>query len=456
MNVLEEYKPLYFSNYYQADCWGGRAGARSYSISQEALYELLHNADFRGFLIREVHASIYASMWQDLKDRIEEYEDMHNIDLSGTIEISDNKNGENYARNKITGASLTTKGFKASSGSQTANLKSLAGATHIYIDECEEVSEDPYRKLKLSLRKKGVTIKIIRAFNPPFAGHWIWKDYDLTKVTQDELTKMVLASTWRAYDEIRHLLDSNSKTYFTATIKPERAKVGYISINTNFVNNYQNLNPVIFEEFDKILFDDFHYYCVHVLGLIPNEEGDTVYHDYSIVENHTERTVKPGDTLHIGMDFNITKMSAVVHVTEGDLKFAVDEFSNVYDTYTMCQEIKQRFPGYKIIVYPDASGQNRNTSGASDVDIIKGFGFTVRTPKKNGFVRDRINLVNTAFRSKKYFVNSHKCPVYSEALQKLKFKKGEPDKASGFDHIVDAGGYFITNLPKLITGSSSH
>lgn len=455
MNVLKEYEPIYFSDFYQADAFGGRAGARSHSITQNALYNLLYNKDFRGFAIREVHASIYSSMWQDLKDRVAEYEEMHNVDLSKTLEITDNKNGENYARNLKTGASLSTKGFKAASGSQTANLKSLAGATHIYIDECEEVSEDPYRKLKLSLRKKGVAIRIIRAFNPPFAGHWIWKDYDLTKITGDELMRIVLRSTWRSYDEIRHLLDSNSKTYYTATLKAERQAAGYIAINTNFVNNYENLNPVVFEEFDRIMFDDFHYYCVHVLGLIPNDEGDTVYHDYSIAENHTDRIVKPGDTLHIGMDFNITKMSAVVHVMDGDLKFAVDEFTNVYDTYSMCQAIRERFGGHKIVIYPDASGQSRNTSGASDVDIIKGFGYTVRTPKKNGFVRDRINLVNTAFRTKKYFVNSHKCLVYTEALQKLKFKKGEPDKASGFDHIVDAGGYFITNLPKLITGSTS-
>ena len=443
MNVLQEYQPLYFDDFYQADCYGGRAGARSHSITQNALYNLLHNKDFRGFFIREVHSTLYSSMWQDLKDRVAEYEEQHGVSLEGIIEISDNKSGENYAKNLKTKTSITTKGFRVSSGSQTANLKSLAGATHIYIDECEEVNEDSFRKLKLSLRKLDVSIRIIRAFNPPYAGHWIWKDYDLTKVERNELISLVQRSTNRSAQEVAALVDQNNKTYFTANLKEERAASGYISITTNFVNNYTNLNPVLFEEFDKLLVDDFHYYCVHVLGLIPSELGDSVYNDFVKVKCHTDRQIKTGDTLHIGMDFNVGKMAAVVHVLEGVNLSAVDELTAVYDTYSMCQLIGSHYPGHKVVIYPDASGQNRHSSGASDHDIIKGFGYTLKAPKKNGFVRDRINAVNTGFRKGTYKVNTNTCPEYTKALEKIQFKKGEPDKASGFDHVTDAGGYCV-------------
>jgi len=453
MNVLIEYQPLYFDDYYQADCWGGRAGARSYSLTQHALFGLINDSKFRAFFLREVHSTIYSSMWQDLKDRISEYEEIHGVDLSKVIEISDNKNGENYAKNKKTGASITTKGFRISSGNQTANLKSLAGATHLYIDETEEVAESEFRKLKLSLRKKDVQIKILRAFNPPFAGHWIWKDYDLTKIETEELIQLVYESSDLPLKEVREMALRNNKTYYKAEIKKGKEK--YISIQTNALNNFSNLNDQIWEEYRSILNDDFHYYCVNILGLIPNEEGDLVYTDFDVTVNGTTRKAKPGDVLHIGMDFNITKMSAVVHVVEGLNKYAVAEFSNLFDTYQMCEAIRSKFPGHKIVIYPDASGQNRNTSGRSDVDIIKSFGYSVRVPNKNGYVRDRINMVNTAFRKKNYFVNPFECPDYTTALQKLKFKNGEPDKSSGLDHIVDAGGYFITNQPKVITGSSS-
>lgn len=451
MNVLKEYAPLYQQDFYQADCWGGRAGARSYSLTQNALYNLLYEKDFRGFFLREVHSTIYSSMWQDLKDRMAEFEEMHGEGSLDHIDVSDNKNGENYAINRNTGASITTKGFRMSSSTQTANLKSLAGATHLYIDETEEVGEDEFRKLKISFRKKGVAIKIMRAFNPPFAGHWIWKDYRLTKIDAQQLLDIIMSTTDRPESEIKALVEANNKTYYTAELKEERLGSRYISIMTNFTHNYENLNPLIFEEYDKLLIEDFHYYCVHILGLIPNEAGDIVYSDFSRDSCHTDRTIKPNEPLHIGMDFNITQMSAVVHVTEGETIFAVDELTKIYNTYAMCQMIGSRYPGHKIIVYPDASGQNRVSSGASDIDIIKGFGFTVRVPKKNGFVRDRINAMNTAFRKGIYKVNTNTCPEYTEALEKLMFKKGEPDKSSGYDHVTDSGGYYIVDSQKTKT-----
>lgn len=452
MNVLKEFKPIYLDDYFQADLWGGRAGARSHGLTQNALYNLLYNKDFRGFFLREVHSTIYASMWQDFKDRISEYEDFHDTDLSNLIEFSDNKNGENYAKNKITGASIGTKGFKVSSGSQTASLKSLAGATHLYIEECEEVSEADYRKVKLSLRKKGVKVKILRAFNPPFSGHWIWKDYELTKIGTEELFKLASKFYSKDLTALKNLVTTNNKTYYTAKTKTKN----YLSIQTCALNNFEHLNAQVFEEYESIMFDDFHYFCVNILGLIPNEEGDTVYTDYDVVENNTSRKVEPNDTLHIGMDFNITKMCAVVHVIDGPLKYAVYEFIELFDTYQMCEAIRYRFPNNKVVIYPDASGKNRKTSGKSDFDIIKEFKYTIRVNNDNGYVRDRINKVNSAFRKKEYFVNAAECPEYSIALQKLKYKNGEPDKTSGHDHKVDAGGYFIINLPKLITGSSKN
>ena len=43
-----------------------------------------------------------------------------------------------------------------------------------------------------------------------------------------------------------------------------------------------------------------------------------------------------------------------------------------------------------------------------------------------------------------YRVNTIKCPEYTEALERMPFdKNGTPDKTSGFDHLTDAGGYFI-------------
>lgn len=442
MNVLKEYEPLYFDDYLTADCQGGRAGARSYSITQHALHEVLHSkTPVRAFFLREVHATIYSSVWADFKDRISEYEEMHGVDLSSILTWTDNKSGENTCVNNITGWSITTKGFKVSSGNQTANLKSLAAATHVYIEEADEVSKSEFLKLKLSLRKQGVDLKIIRAFNPPPKDHWIWGDYVLTKVSDEDIVQMILRASDLDEKTIRALVSKNNKPYYKARVASSR----HIMINTNFVNNFKNLNPDAVAEYDKIIVDDIHYYITTMMGLIPNDGGDVVYYEYDKEKHHTDRVVHPGDILHIGMDFNITNMSAVVHVVDGEKAFAVFEFTSVFDTEQMCRIINETFPNHKVIVYPDASGAARKTSsGISDFDLLKRAKFQVISDSTNPPVRDRINTVNSNFRTSKYYVNRFTCSNYSESLIKLKYKGGEPDKKSGYDHVTDSAGYFIS------------
>jgi len=63
-------------------------------------------------------------------------------------------------------------------------------------------------------------------------------------------------------------------------------------------------------------------------------------------------------------------------------------------------------------------------------------------------VKDRVNSMNALFCNaqgeRRYFVNLSRCPSYAEALEQQAWgKDGEPDKTSGYDHIVDAGGYYI-------------
>jgi len=177
-------------------------------------------------------------------------------------------------------------------------------------------------------------------------------------------------------------------------------------------------------------------------GEFVNLTSGSVYSDYDRKQLHSNRTIQKHDKLHIGMDFNITNMNAVINVIDGNIKIAVDEITNAYDTMQMIRIINDKYPDHAIIVYPDASGRNRSTSGKSDIRLLMDEGYTVRAPNKNPFVRDRVNSLNKMFRDKTYLVNSNNCPEYTEALEKIAYNKNEPDKQSGFDHITDAGGYF--------------
>lgn len=280
----------------------------------------------------------------------------------------------------------------------------------------------------------------MRAFNPPHRSHWIWEDYELTKVSTSEILDMVLKTSSLPRKTIEQLLSRNDKTYFKATPKKDR----HILIFTNHFHNYENLNPDAIEVYDETLVEDIHYYITTIIGLIPNEDADVVYYEYDPIGNHTDRKVTPGSVLHVGMDFNVGNMSAVIHEVHDGIAYAVAEIGKTLDTQKMCEEIDRKYVGHKITVYPDASGRNRSSSSKkSDHDIIRGFGFQIQSNLQNPAVRDRINIMNSQLRTKKYLINRFECPEYSEALQKQKYKNGEPDKTKGFDHMPDAGGYFI-------------
>jgi len=184
-------------------------------------------------------------------------------------------------------------------------------------------------------------------------------------------------------------------------------------------------------------------------GEFINLTSGSVYKNYNRELNNSTRRINQNDVLHIGMDFNITNMSAVIHVID-DIPIAVAEITGAYNTETMIRLIRSKYEN-PIVIYPDASGKSRNTSGKSDIDLLKEAIFTVRNSPRNPFVKDRVNAMNNAFKHPLtgeigYRVNVNNCPVYAEALEKQGYKNGEPDKTTGFDHVVDAGGYFITGI----------
>lgn len=197
----------------------------------------------------------------------------------------------------------------------------------------------------------------------------------------------------------------------------------------------------------------------YIDGLFVNLRSGTVYREYDRKLNRSSETIKPKEPVHIGMDFNVGKMAAVVHIYRKQDPHAVDEIMSRIDTPDMINEIKSRywtFDGndYKrdreIWIYPDASGASRKTvqASTSDIQLLRDAGFRVSAPKANPPVRDRINAMNAAFCNAKgerhYFVNDEACPTYAETLEQQPYNaQGEPEKTHDQDHPNDASGYFI-------------
>jgi phage terminase large subunit len=178
-------------------------------------------------------------------------------------------------------------------------------------------------------------------------------------------------------------------------------------------------------------------------GDFVNLNSQSVYTSYNRKAHRTDAIPMPNEVLYVGLDFNITNMNAVVHVKRNGKLYAVGEVHGGYDTQAICDYLKENYKGHQLRINPDASGNARSTSGASDFSILKANGFIVDAPKKNPGVQERVNGVNLAFQKDLYYVNDKLCPNYAEALENQAYKNGVPDKQSGFDHITEAGGYCV-------------
>ncbi|AUR90591.1 terminase-like family protein [Vibrio phage 1.148.O._10N.286.54.A10] len=193
-------------------------------------------------------------------------------------------------------------------------------------------------------------------------------------------------------------------------------------------------------------------------GEFVNLNVGTVYTKYDPILNDSHRLWNGREALHIGCDFNVGRMCSVAHVIDNGNPIAVGEIIDGYDTPDMIRMIKQRYweeisegefkRTCQIVIYPDSSGKNRKSVGASETDIslMRDAGFELMYKPSNPAIKDRVNAMNAMFCNgkgeRRYTVNKSACPRYSAKLQQQVYKNQEPEK-DGTEDVNDAGGYFI-------------
>ena len=153
----------------------------------------------------------------------------------------------------------------------------------------------------------------------------------------------------------------------------------------------------------------------------------------------------------VGCDFNIDPMSACIAFKHKDQIVIYDEIT-IYGSNTdeLCQELRTRYPDYKITIYPDPASSQRKTSagGRTDLSILQNAGFEVRVRTSHTPVRDRINAVNSALKSAngtaKVMIHPA-CKNVIKSLQKQIYKPGTsiPDNNENLSHMADAVGYLV-------------
>ena len=178
-----------------------------------------------------------------------------------------------------------------------------------------------------------------------------------------------------------------------------------------------------------------------------------VFENYDRVKNECELDEDWGlSDIHVGMDFNVNPMTAVISVEERGSLFIFDEIvEKNSNTQEMCNSIKRKYPLTTVYVYPDPTGRKRQTNaavGQTDFDILRKNGFIVCSPSHPYATKDKFNTVNAALCNanniRKVFIAKNKCPQLKKAFEGYAYKEnGDTDKSSGLDHISDAASYLI-------------
>ena len=248
MSIRQEfaakYRPLFETQARYILLWGGRARGGSHTATQYFLTKLTRPEYFRGYFMREVFSDIRESLWRDFQDRIEENDTVN----PRAIVLNDTTM---KASCPGTGNFIMSKGFKKGSKARTAKLKSLAGATHVIIEEADEISEEDFMQLDDTLRTTKAQIQIILIFNPPPKRHWIWKRWFL-------------------------LLQATIAGYFRAIPK---TKPELLSIFGTYLDNQVNCNPGSVERWKEYKTSNPEHYWTMILGLVSEGARGRIFKD---------------------------------------------------------------------------------------------------------------------------------------------------------------------------------
>lgn len=245
----EIYEPVFFTDKRYIDIWGGRGRGGSHFGTEYFTYLLTQPAYFRGYLVRQVYSDIRDSLFRDIKDRIEDNPSLN----PDEFHIREN---DMRITHLPTGNAILAKGV-SKDGSRTAKMKSLAGATHVLIEEADELGESDFDQLDLSLRTtKSRKVQIIRIFNPPSKRHWIWRDYNLT--------------------------ESEVEGFFRA--QPKSAS-DVLSVWSTYHENFRNIHPSTVSKFESFAQSNPEYYRNQVLGLISEGAKGRIYSGWQPISN---------------------------------------------------------------------------------------------------------------------------------------------------------------------------
>jgi len=400
-DFLKVYEPVFKSDARYIDIWGGRGRGGSHFVTDYFLFKILSSRYFRGFFMRSVFHDIRLSLYQDFKDRVEEK------NLESLFHFND---VEMKISCKINQNTINSKGFKKSSGNQTAKLKSLAGATDIVIEECEEVNEDEFNTLDVSIRTTKNSLHVFRVWNPPDQNHWLIKNYyNLIPVPDTE-------------------------GYFTAVPKGIE---NHLSIFSTYKQNENNLDDTfkkILEGYKKTNPD---FYYSNVKGYVSSGKKGRIFKEWQLYDELPQKRFyriygqdygySPDPTVLIEVNINIEQKEIYAREIFRQTEMTIEEIytankkANKENHEIVCDNVEKR-EFYALMNYGlnMMKGKEGNTSRGAGRDLVKNFKLYLHKDS-NGLIKEFEN--------------------HTWALDAQKMPTGKP--IDGWDHGIDAIVYAV-------------
>jgi phage terminase large subunit len=382
---------------------GGRGNGRSGTASRYVISRLLGKEYTRGAIMRATREDIRASCWGEIMDRIREQ------GIQDTFHITENDMFIERGQN-----SLRAHGFRASSGSLTARLKSLAGYNLVWIEEAEEIGENEFRTLDDTLRTVKGTITIVLTLNTPAKSHWIMKKW---------------------FDLTQH---PDAPGFYIPKIKEDIKDAVYIG--GTYRENLPNLDSHTVFRYENYKYNNPNYYWQVIEGLSPDEVRGKIYTGWQILENLPQEA----RLAKLGEDFGwFPDPACLVAVYYWNGAYIIDELA--YGT-----ELTNEFLATEALKVTGRHSEITTIADSAEPKSIaeqKAYGMNVVGCEKG---KDSVSFRIKATSQKKIYVTKRSRNIW-ESYENYRWAEDKDGNAKGVpehthSHAMDAVSYAIASM----------
>ncbi len=426
ITINTKYEPLFLNKNRYTILAGGRASGKSFVGILYALTESFKKTVGNILITRYTLTSANVSIIPDFLACIQ----MLNCEKSFKIT-------KDTIVNLTTGNTIYFKGIKASSGLNTANLKSLSNISLWISEESEEIPDyETFNKINYSIRSKKFENKVILILNPASKTHWIHEHFYVDK--------------------------RDDATY----------------IQTTYLDNIRNISQSVLDDFERMKLIDLDRYNKVLLGFWGNINSNGLVYNKFNESKIINNKYNPNHDLHISFDFNTNPycaciISQIYKENDKTIIKIIDEITLRNSTFQeTCEFFKNKYISHqrKLYITGDASGRNANAALKKNenfftlaLNYLKIFNPILQVPIYNPAILERIDFINSSLSGLFEYLIIEISPNCKELIKDFENTKlasdGKKSKEKGkvgnvtielFGHTSDAFDYLCVNFNSAI------